>query len=56
MERNDKFLQQCDRCDKVHVDNRKRKSVISDDMVVAKEGTKGKETEDPRRYVLLFVC
>ena len=37
MERNDKFLPQCDRCDKVHINNQKRKSVIFDDMVVAKK-------------------
>ena len=47
MERNDKFLPQCDRCDKVRINNRKRKSVMADDMKAAKKkkvqkGTKQK--------------
>ena len=37
MERNDKFLSQCDRCDKVRINNRKRKSVMADDMKAAKK-------------------
>ena len=55
MERNYKFLPQCYRCDKVHMNNRKRKPFIFVDMVVAKkEGTKGQETDDPQ--VDMFYC
>ena len=56
MERDDKFLPQFVRCDKVRINNRKRRSVNSNDMVAAKKKSTGQETDDPIVInVLLFV-